>query len=168
MLLIFVFLICLFVFNKNNVNYLNFGWSKNFVFISITIDTPLKYFLLCLFILFLNLSEVLLNEIANPIIQFSTYNPYKNVIKDFSRKELEWYSNIVYFIQTMKKFLQIFIILSQFDILIISLISSQLAAYLAIGILLNEKHFSSENHGIELSYESIGEMNPIFPQSQSH
>lgn len=159
--LIFVLLVSLFLFNENNTNYLQFGWSKNLIFISIIIDTPLKYFLLCFFILIINISEVLLNEIATPILQFSTYNPYKNVIKDFSKNELEFYSNIIYFIQTIKKFLQIFVILSQFDILIISLLSSQFSAYLAINILLSEKIFLPDNSEIEINYDSLGELTPI-------
>ena len=98
----------LFAYNKEPSSYLQIGWSENFVFASVTINNPLKYSLLCLFIIVLNISEIFLNDIATPLIQFTTYNPYKLIIHDFSKFELNAYSNIIFFIQTTKKFIQIF------------------------------------------------------------
>ena len=150
----FLFLICIysfFAFN-NNSKYFNYGWSNKFDFVSITIDTPIKYFSLCSFIIGFNVCEVFLNELANPLIVFSTYNPYKKLIVDFSRTELELYSNIIFFIQIFKTVLKIAVTISQFDIAIISLISSQGAAFVVIKILLNEKAFNQEDRYIETPY----------------
>ena len=109
------------------------------------INTASKYFAFCGFIVISNVSEVLMDNIAGPLIQFSTYNPYKHEVSDFSRYDLELYSNAVIFIQISKKLLQIFIILSQVDIALISLLSSQLSASYAIHYLLNQKEFRSNN-----------------------
>ena len=103
------------------------------------INTASKYFAFCGFIVIFECFRSINDNIAGPLIQFSTYNPYKREVSDFSRYELELYSNAVIFIQISKKLLQIFIILSQVDIALISLLSSQLSASYAINYLLNQK-----------------------------
>tara|TARA_B100001175_G_scaffold316103_1_gene329174 strand:- start:1217 stop:1735 length:519 start_codon:yes stop_codon:yes gene_type:complete len=143
--ILFIFIYCFSISNKEQSSYFNIGWSNEFVFISMPINTAYKYFAFCGFIIISNVSEVLMDNIAGPLIQFSTYNPYKNEVSDFSRYELELYSNAVIFIQISKKLLQIFIILSQVDIALISLLSSQLSASYAIHYLLNQKVFVSNN-----------------------
>ena len=162
---LFIFILSFFVLNNNNSEYFRFGWSDTFVFVSITIDTPLKYFSLCLFIFVLNLSEIFLNDLACPIIQFSTYNPYKTKITDFSRFELELYSNLIFFIQTSKRLVQVITTLSQIDIAFMSLVSSQVSASLAIKYLLDNKTFQKEGYtviqGNYPKYESINETSPI-------
>lgn len=168
--LLFIFLFGFFAFNNDESKYLSFGWSDNFVFVSVTIDTPVKYFLLCFFIMSMNISEVFLNELANPLIVFSTYNPYKNNIRDFTRFELELYSNLMYFIQVSKSLMKIAVTVSQFDIAIWSLFTSQIAAIFVINLLLNEKNFQNQHQYVEMpSYRSFSdvseqsETNPITP-----
>lgn len=147
LLFICILFFSFFIFNNNISNhYFNIGWSKHFVFVSVTIDSPIKYFGLCTFITILNISEVFLNDIAGPIIAFSTYNPYKNTIHDFSRFELELYSNIIYFIQTIKLYFKVLTTLSQIDIAAISFFSSQFAAFLTIRFLLDYKTFYTTNN----------------------
>ena len=151
-----LFIISFFVLNNQDSSYFRVGWSESFVFVSVTIDTPLKYFLLCGFISLLNITEVFLNDIAYPLINFSTYNPYKTKITEFSRFELEFYSNAIYLTGALKKMLQIFIALSQIDIAFISILSSQISVSLAINYLLNNKEFI-DNDYIDLSYNSIND-----------
>ncbi len=151
LIILFISTIFLFFSNKESSNYFQIGWSENFTFVSIEINTPERYFTLCLFIISLNISEIFLNDIAGPLIQFSTYNPYKNEIKDFTRFELELYSNIIIFIQLCKRFIQIFVILSQIDIALISLVSSQVSASFVIHYLLNQKYFGNRHNYIEIS-----------------
>ena len=141
LLFLCIFISSFFSENDSDSSYFRLGWSDTFVFVSVKIDTPIKYFTLCTFITVLNATEVFLNEIACPIITFSTYNPYKTEITDFTRFELESFSNIIFFILTSKKLLQIAITLSQIDIAFISLISSQLSAYVTIKYLLDQKEF---------------------------
>lgn len=169
LLLLFIFLFGFFIFNNQESKYFNFGWSDNFVFVSITIDTSVKYFGLCFFVMSTNIFEVFLNDLANPLIAFSTYNPYKNTIKDFSRFELELYSNLIYFVQVSKTFLKIAVTVSQFDIALWSLLSSQIAGSYVINYLLNEKTFQKETSYIEIpisnfeNAESIDDTYPLSP-----
>ena len=161
MILILICCMSFFIFNNNQSNYFNWGWSNTFTFVSISINTPLKYFLLCVFICFFNFSEILLNDIGFPIIHFSTYNPYNKNIDDLSRYDLELYSNIIFFIQAFKKLTQVLITLSQIDIAFVSLLSYQISAYFAIKYLLDNKNFEKFNNFSELKYQSINESNPL-------
>ena len=165
LLFLFIFVYCFFTTDDQTSTYFRIGWSDYFYFVSMPINTPFKYFSLCLFIFVLNITEIFLNDLASPIIQFSTYNPYKNNISDFSRNQLEIYSNLIFFIVTVKKFVQVVVILSQIDIAIISLISSQISAFLAIRFLLNNKTFQRQNYEIVQNnfptYNSINESTRI-------
>ena len=155
-------------YNDGYSSYFKIGWSDKFDFASIIINNPTKYILLCLFIIVLNISEIFLNDIATPLIQFSTYNPYKLIIHDFSRCELEFYSNMIFFIQTTKRFIQIYVTFSQIDIAIISLLSSQTAVAMAIRYLLDKKTFvlPSITTSIQQNYQSIDqETSPIITRS---
>jgi len=160
LLFLFLFMGSLFAYNKEPSSYIQIGWSDNFVFASVTINNPLKYSLLCLFIIILNISEIFLNDIATPLIQFTTYNPYKLIIHDFSRFELQSYSNIIFFIQTTKRFIQIYVTFSQIDIAIISMVSSQVGVAIAINYLLDNKTFIKPIVNRN-NYVYIDELNPI-------
>lgn len=160
LIIVSIFSSCFYAFHSFNTQYFRVGWSDTFIFVSIPIDTPLKYFLLCSFIVMMNVSEICMDSIATPLIQFSTYNPYKTQINDFSRMELELYSNTIYFIQNAKRFIIIFTILSQVDIALISLVSCQTTAGIIIKFLLDQKNFSS-NESIELDYSNAQELFPI-------
>jgi hypothetical protein len=71
---------------------------------------------------------------------------------------LNAYSNIIFFIQTTKKFIQIYVTFSQIDIAIISLVSSQAGVAMAIKYLLDKKTFVRQVENI--NYSSV-ELNPI-------
>ncbi len=150
--ILFLSILSFFVFNNVSSSYFSIGWSDNFIFVSVIIDTPLKYFILCLFIIILNVSEIFLNDLASPLIQFSTYNPYKIDINDFSRFELEAYSNVIFFIQICKRFLIVVVTLSQIDIAVISLVSSQISASFVIHYLLDQKKFLNRNVYVEVPH----------------
>ena len=96
-----------------------------------------------------------MGNIAVPIIQFSTYNPYKSTIVDITRAELEVYSNLLFFIHVTRRFLLVFVTLSQIDIAIISWASSQTSAFFAIKYLLDNKHLSREYSYVEMNVPPI-------------
>jgi hypothetical protein len=163
-LLISFFISSFFIFNNQSSSYFNFGWSEHFIFVSIKINTCFKYLALCIFIFLFNMSEILLNDVGYPIIHFSTYNPYNNKIDDLSRFNLEMYSNIIFFIQTFRKLSQVLITLSQIDIALISLITYQISAFIAIRYLLDNKTFT-HNDITNIKYESINESNHLINES---
>ena len=74
-------------------------------------------------------------------------------------------SNLIFFIQTSKRLVQVITTLSQIDIAFMSLVSSQVSASLAIKYLLDNKTFQKEGYtviqGNYPKYESINETSPI-------
>ena len=164
-ILISIFCLSFFIFNNQESSYFRCGWSDDFTFVSISINTPFKYINLCLFLIFFNMSEILLNDVGYPIIHFSTYNPYHKTIEDLTRYDLELYSNIIFFIQTFKKLAQVLITLSQFDIALVSLFSYQISSFIAIRYLLNNKEFK-QNQELKSDYEKINETNPLMKNSK--
>lgn len=153
---LFIFSLFCVMLNNNEASYFRFGWSDTLTFVSISIDNSTKYFCLCFFIITMNFTEVFLNDIAAPLITFSTYNPYKLEISDFSRFDLELYSNLIIFIKLSKGLLSIATAVTQIDLAMISLLSSQIAAFSAIKYLLNNKTFKN-NIYVEVPYRSINE-----------
>lgn len=153
------FLACIcsgfFILNNGQTSYFRCGWSKDFTFVSVTIDTAVKYYSLIGLIITLNTFEVFLNDVAYPLITFSTYNPYKNDITDFTRFELELYSNCIYFIQASKRILSIATAVSQVDVALIGLASCQLSAYLAIKWLLEQKTFRTVTNEQNQQYVEV-------------
>ena len=169
LILIFSAVISLFVFNNDHSYYFRFGWSKDFVFISFNIDTPVKYIGLCFFIILINISDVLMTEFADPILHFTTYNPYKQIIEDFTRHDLQIYSNLIFFIHTFtKKFFHILITVSQIDIAFLSIITSQISGMIIINFLLKEKKFQLPMSNIQLTYKSTNESTPLYNKTIIH
>ena len=65
-----IFSSLLFMFNEYDSSYFQIGWSKDFIFVSIEIDTPLRYLLLCTFIIVFNISE-------NKLINIKVFGHFK-------------------------------------------------------------------------------------------
>ena len=104
-----------------------------------------------------------MTEIADPILQFTTYNPYKQIIEDFTKYDLQMYSTIIFFIHTFtKKFFHVLITVSQIDIAFISIITTQVSGMIIINILLNEKKFQLPISNRQVTYKSIGENTPLY------
>ena len=157
MIFLAIFVACFFIFNNGQSTYFRIGWSDNFLFVSMYINTPQRYFTLCFFIVTLNISEIFLNDVAYPLINFSTYNPYKLEIYDFTQSELEFYSNIIYFVQNAKRLLQIATAVSQIDLAFITLLSSQASIFFVIRYLLNKKRFLTGEQCCDENEESTNE-----------
>jgi hypothetical protein len=98
---------------------------------------------------------VFINEIANPILGFSIYNPDKKVITEFSKNELQLLANIMWFINGLIGTLFVMVTISQIDIALLRTLYSDVTTIFTIRMLLNEKKFecdkSNENDEIELS-----------------
>ena len=169
LLLTIITLFSLFIYNNYQSSYFRFGWSKDFIFISFNINTPIRYFILCFFIILINISDVFMTEIADPILQFTTYNPYKEIIEDFTKYDLQMYSNIIFFLHTFtKKFLHILITVSQIDIAFLSIITSQISGMIIINFLLKEKKFQLPMSNIQLTYKSTNESTPLYNKAIIH
>lgn len=139
------FLSLLGIFESTGNGYWNIGPNPKLTIISVPIDTWNKYFTLLLLISMFNITQVVISEIAHPILQFSIYNPDKIVITDFTRNELQFYANTMYMIDAVRNALLIMITISQVDIAVFGAIVSEVTGIFTVRKLLNEKIFTTRN-----------------------
>lgn len=132
--------------SKENA-YWNIGPGDGLVLINIHIDTWDKYYGLLGFILIFKISQVVIAEIAHPIIGFNIYNPDKKVITDFTKTELQIYGNTMYMIDSIRNVLMIMITITQIDIALFGAIVSEITGIFTVRMLLNEKTFTLKNNG---------------------
>lgn len=149
-----LFFISSFVTNfAGESKYFRFGPNEDFIFISVPIDNYNRYSLLLLLIFFNDVIKVLISEIGEPILVFNVYNPDKLIITDFTKYQLLFYSNSMFFISNIRRIFEILISITQIDIALFSIINEQIVCTFAIYFLVNEKKFSREEDTIELNNE---------------
>lgn len=144
-ILLLVFLVFLDIFESSSNRYWKFGPNANLTVISVHIDNWNKYFVLLILIAFFNISQVIITEIAHPILHFSIYNPDKKEIIDFTKNELQFYANSMYMVDSIRNALMIMITISQVDIAVFGAIVSEIAGIFTVRKLLDEKTFIPKN-----------------------
>ena len=144
LLLSFVITVIL-LFKDDKSTYLRWGPQDDLIIISVAINNMTKYFMLLGIIAIIKISDVVIAEIASPIIGFNIYNPDKKVITDFTKNELQFYGNSMYLIDAIKAVLLIMVNISQIDIALWGVIVSETTSLFTIRMLLNEKEFKLKN-----------------------
>lgn len=149
LLLAFVITLIL-IFRDDNSTYLRWGPQQDLIIISVAINNMTKYFLLLGVIAIIKISDVVIAEIASPIIGFNIYNPDKKVITEFTKNELQFYGNSMYLINAIKAVLLIMVNISQIDIALWGVFVSETTSLFTIRMLLNEKEFKKYEKDTEL------------------
>lgn len=137
LLCVFVFLI---VFNENNSLW-QFGPSDSLNVLSIKIDTWTKYILLIVLICLIKASEVAVNDIGTPDLGFSIFDPSETTIYGFTKNNLQFLSNSMFLVNALGNIFKTIVIISRFDIAIISVVSAEITSIFTIRYLLNKKKF---------------------------
>jgi hypothetical protein len=155
-ILLFIIIIFISIFKESNDKYFRIGPNDDLSIMSVKINSIKRYILLQIFIAFTEITRVIINEIASPILGFNIYNPDKKVITEFGKNELQIMANCMWIINSLISTLYILVSISQLDVAILKVIYSELASIYTIRLLLNEKQFvkqnnsNSENENIEL------------------
>ena len=123
-------------------NYLNYGPNEQLHVLSVKIDSMTKYVYLQLFLICIECARVFASEIGCPIIGFNVYNPDKKVITEFSKNELQFLANVMWFASNMTTGLFVMITISQIDVALLRILYSEAMSMITIRILLNEKQFT--------------------------
>ena len=144
LLLSFVITVIL-LFKDDKSTYLRWGPQDDLIIISVAINNMTKYFMLLGIIAIIKISDVVIAEIASPIIGFNIYNPDKKVITEFTKNELQFYGNSMYLIDAIKAVLLIMVNISQIDIALWGVLISETTSLFTIRMLLNEKEFKLNN-----------------------
>ena len=159
-LLIFI-ISCIIIFASDS-RYFKFGPNDDFILISVPINSLSRYiFLLCL-IACNNCIKVLIGEIGEPILVFNVYNPDKKIITEFTKPQLLFYANSMFFISNTRRVFEIMITVTQLDIAVFSIIVEQIVSIFTVYFLVNEKKFdkkdtiiTSSNYKIIDSHENM-------------
>ena len=149
LLLSFVISIIL-LFKDDKSTYLRWGPQDDLIIISVAINNMTKYFMLLGIIAIIKISDVVIAEIASPIIGFNIYNPDKKIITEFTKNELQFYGNSMYLINAIKAVLLIMVNISQIDIALWGVFVSETTSLFTIRMLLNEKEFKKYEKNTEL------------------
>ena len=124
-----------------NSTYFRIGPNDDFIFISVSIDTNEKYISLLVLIFFNDLIRVIVQELGDPVLGFNVYNPDKTEIREFSKSQLYFYTNAMYFVSNIRDIFNVLINVTQIDIALFSVLVEQMVTSVTIYMLLNEKKF---------------------------
>jgi hypothetical protein len=143
-LILVITIVC--IFRDPDSLYFRLGPSEDLVIISIRINTWNKWCVLLLFIGIIKSVEVIVNELGSPVLAFSVYNPDKKHIIDFTKNELNFLTNSMWFVNGIRVILLIVVSVTQFDIALLGAISSEIVSIFTVRQLLNEKTFSYDKN----------------------
>jgi len=120
---------------------LRIGYSKDLVVLGVTIDTLDKYLVLQFIIFLVEFLHSIIYEFANPIMYFQVFDSKHKYITDFTKFELQFYAQSLWFITSLKTGFMLLVSITQIDITICKIIYSEIAVVIVIRNLLNDKVF---------------------------
>jgi len=151
--LLFLIIVVISILKEPNDKYFRIGPNEELSIMSVKINTNTKYLLFQIFIAFTEVTRVIINEIASPILGFNIYNPDKKVITEFDKDELQIMANSMWFINNLISALYIMVTISQVDIAILKVIYSEITCIYTIRMLLNEKQFVKKSDFYDEIYD---------------
>ena len=99
--------------------------------------------------MFNDVIKVLVGEIGEPVLIFNVYNPDKKIITEFTKNQLMFYANAMFFISNTRRVFEVLISVTQIDIAIISIENEQLVSICTVYFLISEKKFDKQGEIIE-------------------
>ena len=145
--------IVIMLFGDKSSPYLQTGPSPTLQILGIQIDNWFKYWCFQVFVAVVVITDVIIKEIADPVLGFRIYNPTEKTIYGFTRLELQLFANSMWMISSLKSVLMVVVTISQIDIAILKVIYGEITSFYTIRLLVNEKNFPLEDD-IELQIES--------------
>ena len=82
-----------------------------------------------------------LEDLGEPVLVFNVYNPDKQVITDFSKRELLVYANAMFFVSNTRRVFEVLVTVTQIDIALFSITFEQLVSIGTVSFLVHEKQF---------------------------
>lgn len=134
---------CVTIFASDS-KYFRIGPHEDFLLISVKIDSVSRYIFLLFLIACNNCIKVLISELGEPILVFNVYNPDKKVITEFTKCQLLFYANSMFFIGNTRRVFEIMITITQIDIALFSITIEQIVSIFTVCFLVGEKKFEKE------------------------
>ena len=133
------------VFNDSTSLYFRAGPSENLVLLGITINTWGKYYILNGVLATFQIADIIINEIASPLLGFTVYNPDKKIIDNFGRVELQIYASFFFSTNNIKSVLLLILSITQIDLALLKVLYGELATIFTVRYLLKQKEFRKNN-----------------------
>jgi hypothetical protein len=130
---------------KVSDTYMRFGPQPDLKLLGIAIDTWPRYWTFQVFLGCVQITDVIIQDMANPIMGFNIYNPDKKIITEFTKNELQLYAQTFWFLNSIKGALMVIVSITQLDIAISKCMYNELAGVVTIRYLLNEKTFAPDD-----------------------
>ena len=134
------------IFGDKTSKYLRFGPNNDLELLGIKLNTWNRYLLFQAMTCIIKMTEVYIGELANPILGFNVYNPDKKEITDFSRLELQLYTNCMWIIGSIRGVLMVVISIAQIDVALLQVIYGEMMSFYTVRTLLNEKKFPEDTY----------------------
>jgi len=91
----------------------------------------------------LGVAQVYSDEVGQPVLGFSIYNPDKLIITEFnSRYELQVIANTYYLMNAIRSVLFVVVWTTQIDIALVTVLAKEVASIYTIRLLLESKTFT--------------------------
>ena len=143
-ILVVVVLISTIILLGHDNPYLRIGPNVSLIILGIRIDTWIKYLMLQVFVAINEILDVGLTEIGYPFLILQVYDSDKKKIHDFTRVELQIYTNIYYIIGSVRSVFTLLITLSQVDIALLKVIYGESITIYTIRQMLKHKVFPDD------------------------
>lgn len=124
--------------------YWRVGPGDSLLILDVKIDSFPKYCALLVFIAVIKATEVVSNDVGQPILSFNIFDPHKKHISEFTKFELQLFGNSVYLMGSVRAVFMVMITIAQIDIALIGVLVAELASVYTIRLLLNEKKFKGD------------------------
>lgn len=128
--------------------YMRFGPSDTLVIFGTKIDTWHKYIVCNLLVACLQMTDMIITDVAGPVLNFNIFNPDKKVITDFQKTELQLYAQTLWLTTSIKNTIMMMVTITQLDIALFKVISGEVASIFTVRMILNEKEFRPEDYEI--------------------
>ena len=144
LMLFFIVLVGITTLYDGAGTYVAMGPSDNLVLISVYVNTIPRYLMLQIFLICYEFIRVVTNDIADPIIGWTIFNPDKKRVRGISRYQLQLFANSLWLLNRMMAVFEILVTLTQIDIAVLRGIYSELVSIITIRWLLTEKVFDED------------------------
>lgn len=133
-------------FRDTSSTYFRFGPQPDLLLVSVSLHTWQRWWAAMAIIGVLQVGEMIVNEIGSPILAFNVYNPDKKVITDFTKNELNFLANAMWFTNGVRSVFSVVVSVSQIDLALCSVVISEIASIFTVRLLLNEKVFQPKDY----------------------
>jgi hypothetical protein len=144
-LALLLIIVCISAILSSHNKYFRVGPNKELILLDIHIDNWYKYLIVQILIFINQVIDIIINDIATPILGFTIFNPDKKYIVGYGRYEIQLYANTMWLINNLRGVLTVLVTISQIDIAILRVVYSEITSIFTIYYLLKDKEFVGDN-----------------------